>query len=83
MPLPEEPALRQLPLACVSLGICKALLLLYLPTGHWSEGWPPRSLEALPLFPAPSLPITPTPLVYQMFNFGYVTIKIKQLAIPA
>lgn len=25
----------------------------------------------------------PTTLVYQMFNFGYVTIKIKQLAILA
>lgn len=30
-----------------------------------------------------SLPTTATPLVYQMLNFGYVTIKIKQLAIPA
>lgn len=65
------------------MGISIALLLLYLPMGQWSEGWPPLGLEALPLLPAPSLPITPTPLVYQMFNFGYVTIKIKQLAIPA
>lgn len=28
-------------------------------------------------------PITPTPVIYQMFNFGYVTIKTKQLAVPA
>ena len=55
-----------------------------LPGGQWSEGRPLYSpADPGPAAPSCSLPSTATPLVYQMLNFGYVTIKIKQLAIPA
>lgn len=61
-----------------------SLFPLYLLMGQWHECQPPSGLvDIAPLSPSSSLPIRPTPLVYQMFNFGYVTIKIKQLAIPA
>lgn len=69
---------------CVRVrGIPIALPLPDLLTGHWSKGWCPLRLGApLPASRSRSAPRTHT-LVYQMFDLGYVTIKIQQLALPA